>query len=178
MASMTEWLRKWRGIANALEEGIYESITVQRGDEIYEVLRVSIFDQEIDGGKHYVVTPSTDFEDQLAALSRRTRETGLTRVITAKGKPRFILEQGTDALEWMAAVEGVKLENLISATRNGSLWRSIARRVARGEKVKQRLLEAQVEELKEYAREAEYETQRLALELRSAEKELSRHGAE
>ena len=176
MTTMVEWLRDWRKITGQLKDGKYVSINQIEGNDKYEVLRVSTFDTEIDGGKTYVSMPISTFEDQVAMYSRRTRETGLIRVVTAKGAPRFIVEPGGNALEWMAAVEGVKLESLVLAMRNGSLWRSIARRVTENDKRAKQLVEAQIAELKERLQDAEFEASRLRMELRSAEKELGRYG--
>jgi hypothetical protein len=65
MATWTEWLREWRQIAENLREGYYKQITMRHHDKDYDVLRVSLYDAELDGG--------LPFEQY------RNRETGFRR---------------------------------------------------------------------------------------------------
>ncbi len=177
MVTMTRWLAKWRTVADDVEDGFYVPITVELDGRSFEVLRVSKFDTEIDGPKNGIQTTSSAFEDRTALFSHITRDTGLIRVVTTKGRPWFILEPGEEVLEWLAAVEGVALATLVDATRAGALWRGIARAV-KLEKKRRQLTEAQVAELKYHISEAEDEANQLRRELRLAEKELARLGAE
>ena len=79
------------------------------GDREYEVLRVSIFDEDIDGPKTFVQTSSSSFEDKTALYCHLTRDIGLIRVITTKGQLWFIMEPGTEVLGWITAVEEMTL---------------------------------------------------------------------
>jgi hypothetical protein len=174
MVTVANWLTNWRRIADGLEDGVYEPITAHHGGVNYEVLRLSKFDEEIDGLKNVVQTTSSAFEDKTALLSHLTRDTGLIRVVTKKGRAWFVLEPGEEVLEWIAAVEGVSLAKLLSSSRAGVLWRRMAKAV-KLEKRRRRLSEAQGQELKKQIIEAENEAIRLRLELSDVEGELARH---
>ena len=112
---------------------------------------VSNYNPLLDGEKIYVSMPTSSFEAQVANYSRRTAEVGLARVITTKGAPRFILEQGPEALEWLAFLEGMDVGRLSNAMRSGSLWRDVAEHLMYSEtaKVVDTIRRAQLDVLKE-----------------------------
>ena len=170
---MSEWLKSWRTIVGQLEPATYEPITVTFEGTKYEVLRVSLFDEEIDGTKKVVQTPSSIFEDKTALYCHLTRDTGVMRVVTTKGRFWFIVEPGSEVFDWLAAVEHVGQSALRQALRAGVLWRGIAKR-AHKEKRILRLIEAEVEELNHQLAEAQHELDELKLELSRAQRELSR----
>ena len=133
MATLSQWLRDWRSIADRLTEPGREAITMTHDDRTYEVLAVATYVPGIEEGHIMARTPSRDFDGKVALYSRRTRDTGLMRLITNKGAPRFVLRPGAEAMEWASAVEGIPAAKLVSASRMGGVSHGIARR-ARQEK--------------------------------------------
>jgi hypothetical protein len=174
MVAMTRWIQGWREIARDLADGVYVSITAnpaaQEGRR-FEVLRVSKFDQEVDGAKNAVLTPSSRFEDSTALLCHLTRDAGIVRVITTKGRPWFILEPGEDVLQWAAAIEGVTRAELLVATRSGVLWQRIAKRAKR-EKKAAALAKLRALELESQLADAEDEVNRLRAAVRLERQEV------
>ena len=142
----------------------------------YEVLHISIFDPEIDGERRVVRTPVRVFDDKLALFTRRTRDIGLVRVIAVRGRPRYVLEPGADALDWAADVEGVSVRVLTQSAREGALGRQVARLVRHRERQSREIVEAQVRALRERAEDAEAEAALLRAELRVRERDLAQYG--
>ena len=119
MVTISEWLRDWRTIVGGLEDGSYQPIMASHRNHAgrrFEVLRVSKFDREIDGSKSAIQTSSSAFEDSTALLCHLTRDAGIVRVVTTKGRPWFILEPGEEVLDWAAAVEDVSQKELEEVT--------------------------------------------------------------
>ncbi|MER8817197.1 hypothetical protein NKJ36_25040 [Mesorhizobium sp. M0142] len=125
-----------------------------------------------------VRTSAREFDDKVALFSHLTRDIGLVRVITIRGRPRFVLEPGADVLDWAADVEGVSVRELAQAVREGSLGRRVARLVQRHERRSRQVVEAQVQALRERAEDAEAEAALLRAELSVRERDLARFGAD
>lgn len=174
MATLPEWLRDWRGIAERVTAGHYEAITVEREGTTYEIMRISAFDQEIDGDRRAVRTGARTFDDKTALYTHLTRDTGVVRFITMRGNPTYVLEPGSDAFEWAADVEGVSVREMALAVREGALGREVARLVRRGERRSRDILAAQVAALKQRAEDAEDEALMLRAELKARERDLAR----
>lgn len=172
MTGMAEWLKNWREIVGEMRSGKYVSVTSVIDKRSYEVIRVSLYDETIDSSKKFVTTSASAFEDKTALYSHLTRDTGVIRVITTKGRNWFVVEPGADVLEWLTAVEGVSLPSLRRALRMGQLWRGIAKR-AQKEKRLRRLAEAEVEELTARLDEVRLELSQIEIELAQAKVQLS-----
>lgn len=170
MVTWAEWLRGWRGIADSVPEGEFEDIVMTSNEIDYVVLRVSQYDQDIDGDRRVVRTTSRDFDDQVALFTRRTRDVGFVRVITVRGRPRYVLEPGAGALEWAAAVEGVTMRELVESVREGKL----GRRVSRSFRQRERQAAARVQALREQLEDAEEEVDRLRLDIRTMDRDIRR----
>lgn len=166
MATWTDWLRDWRQIAESVPEGQYEPITMRLGGRDYDVLRISAFDAEIDGDRRVIRTATRDFDNKVALYTRRTRDIGLVRVISVRGRPRYVLEPGADALEWAADVEGVSLRELTLSAREGALGRQVARMVRQSARRSPEVIDAELQALRERAEDAEAEAELLRAELR------------
>jgi hypothetical protein len=175
MATWTEWLREWRQIAETLREGYYEQITMHHREKDYDVLRVSLYDADLDGERRVVRTPIREFDDKVALFTRRTRDIGLVRVIAVRGRPRYVLEPGADALEWAADIEGVSLRELTQSVREGALGRRVARLANRQERRSREIVEAQVQALRERVEDVEAEAAMLKAELHARERDLNRY---
>lgn len=176
MVALTEWLRDWRNIADEVSAGRYESIEVEREGTTYEILRISAFDREIDGGRRAVRTGARTFDDKTALYTHLTRDTGIVRFITMRGNPAYVLEPGSHAVEWAADVEGISVAEMALVVREGALGRQVARLVRRGERQSRDILAAEVAALRQRAEDAEDEAVILRAELRARERDLSRLG--
>lgn len=174
MVAQAEWLRDWRGIAEGVAAGRYEAITADLAGTTYEILRVSAFDSSIDGDRRAVRTGARAFDDKTALYTHLTRDTGVVRFITMRGSPTYVLEPGSDAVEWAAAVEGVSVREMAQAVREGALGREVARLVRRGERHARDILTAQVDALEQRALDAEGEAELLRAELRARRRALDR----
>jgi hypothetical protein len=170
LATLTDWLKGWRTIADGLGEPGRAPITMAHGGRTYEVLIVSTYEPGMEEGYVVAKTASRDFDGKVALYSRRTRDTGLMRIITNKGTPRFVLRPGADAIEWASAVEGIPASRLISASRLGAVSRGIARRARQEKWDTERMddawisLEAQIIELEEEIEELRNESRALKRE--------------
>ena len=171
MVTLRAWIDDWKKVTEGVKDGVYEPINASVGEDTFEILRVSKFDQEIDGPRKTVETPARIFDDKVALFTHRTRDSGIVRIITKKGRKCFVLEQGTEVIEWAAAVEGVSTAELRGTAGESALWRSIALQV-RLQKARRAVLVAQVEQLKQRTMETEQEVQNLQLRLRIAMEQL------
>ena len=107
----------------------------------------------------------------MALYSHRTRDTGLARVITNKGSPVYVLQRGTDALRWAAAVEGMSVDSMVVATRAGTAERGIARRARQQGRTTEELKEI-ADALSQRIFDAEQELGELEAELRAVRREF------
>ena len=87
-------------------------------------------------------------------------------MISVRGRPRYILEPGPDALEWAVDIEGVSLRELTLSSREGALGRRVARPVRQSTRRSREVLEAELQALRERAEDAEAEAELLRVELR------------
>lgn len=174
MAALTTWLQDWRAIADGVRKGYYESITAEHAGRDYEVLQISGFDSEVDGPRRVVRTPARKFDDKVALFTRRTRDLGIVRVIIVRGQPKYVLEPGADALDWAADVEGVSKRELTDSVREGAVGRLVARAVKKRMRKSREAIEAQVQALRERAKDAEDEAATLWAELRARESQLAK----
>jgi hypothetical protein len=173
VATLSGWLRDWRNIAENVPVGNYEEITVELDGTTYEIMRISAFDQEIDGDRRAVRTGARIFDDKTALYTHLTRDTGVVRFITMRGSPTYVLEPGADVIEWAAAVEGISVREMAAAVREGALGKKVARLVKRGQRHAREVLVAQVTGLQQRAEDAEHEVAMLRLELRARERDLA-----
>ncbi|ESY96673.1 hypothetical protein [Mesorhizobium sp. LNHC229A00] len=175
MPSLASWIQSWREVAEEVPAGRYVPINVERDGVSYEILRISNFDPQIDGERRFVRTGAREFDDRVALFTHLTRDIGLVRVISLRGRPRWVLEPGADSLEWLADVEGVSVRELSLAAREGALGRRVAGLVRRRERRSREVLEAQVQALRERAEDAEAEAALQRAELQTKERDLSRY---
>jgi len=146
--------RAWSALAKKYTDKSGETYTVigrERDDEgePFELLRLSRYSPKLDAGKLAIRTSTRDFDEMPVEMSRRTRDLGVTRFITNKGKPLFVLEPGADVLEWMAIREGVSESELINITRRGEVGRAVRRKDRRALKASQQETEATIRAHKE-----------------------------
>ena len=170
MVSLREWVNDWRATADDISDGEQRGITMRHDGQDYEVLTVRAYEAEIDEGRKLARTVSRAFDNQVALYSRRTRDTGLARVITKRGEPSIVLEQGPEALKWAAAIEGMSVPVLIAATRDGALGRGVAKS-RRGRRSRDELEEI-AEALSARKFDAEQEATDLQSELKAVEYEI------
>ena len=168
----------WREIAESVPADRYGDITATAGGQAFKILRISHFDADVDGGKMMVETAARDFSDASPYFSHITRDAHVSRIITLRGKPKFVLEPGSQVIKFKAAREGVSVSKFIAAAREGSLGRRIAEEAIREEKTARLCAEAKVLALTERLKDIEEETAMLNIELRAARKELALRGAE
>ena len=183
MIQFKEWVSDWRVGINGLDEHDGRVETGADTDPIriyaewrgrpYEVLQVSLYDAALDGGRKMSRVSSRDFDNKVALYSHRTRDTGIARVILNKGRPRYLIEQGSEALEWAAAVEGMPISDMVTAAREGLSRLGRVRRVVRSPKAKKEL--AILEDvIRQRMFDAEQEIDALKSDLRMIEHERSR----
>ena len=169
MPTLQAWLRDWRRIADSAAPGRYESITTERDGRQYEILRISSYDAEIDGERRAVRTGARTFDDKTALYTHLTRDTGVIRLITMRGQPRYVLEPGSEAVEWAADVEGVSVRELAHAVREGGLGREVARIVRHGVRASREMAAAQATALRRRAASADAEVRLLRAQLATLE---------
>jgi hypothetical protein len=177
VASWTDWLRNWRRIADAVPNNHYDAINVEIDGTQYEVLRISNYDADIDGDRRVITTGSRDFDDRVALFSRRTRDIGFVRVIEVRGRPRYVLEPGADALDWAAVVEGTTVRQLALSVQEGALGRRVGRLVTRRQRHAVDMLRAKIQALRERLEDAELQALSLRAELNARESDLRRSGS-
>jgi hypothetical protein len=171
MVSLRDWVNNWRDTEERLAESERVGIIMRHGGNDYEVLTVRAYDAEIDEGRKLARTVARAFDNQVALYSRRTRDSGLARVITKRGTPYYVLERGPGALEWAAAVEGMSIPLLVAATREGALGLGLSRNRRRLQRTREDLEEI-VEALSARKFDAEQEADELQTELKAVEFEL------
>ena len=176
MATLSAWLQGWRTIADGLDPGDQEPITMTFARRSYEVLVVSAYEPGMEDGLIIAKTASRDFDSKVALYSRRTRDTGLVRIITNKGAPRFVLRPGGEAMEWASAIEGVPAARLLAATRPGAVGRGIARR-ARRENWDTIKVELALATINDQIIDMDEELEELRNEARALEREIARSAA-
>ena len=137
------------------------------------MLQVSLFDPSVDEGRKIARITSRDFDNKVALYSHRTRDTGLARAITNKGRPRYLIEQGRDALKWAAAVEGMPVVHLLAATREGAIGLGQLQRIMQRKNPLARLKEL-AEAMHQRIFEAEQEIAAMQAELRVIERDIGR----
>lgn len=168
----------WREVAESVPADRYGNIVASAGGEDFKILRISHYDEDVDGGRKMVDTASRDFDDAQAYFSHVTRDAHLTRAITLRGKRKFVLEPGPQVIGFKAAREGVSVKTFIAAAREGILGRRIAEMAIREEKDARLLAEAKVQVLEARIQDLKEETAMLNIELRAARRELASRGAE
>jgi hypothetical protein len=178
MPTLQEWLADWQAMLRDIDEDTYTFLTSAHEGEAYRVLKVSIYDREIDGEKRSIATTAKRFDRKVAYFTHRVRDTTIPRVITVRGAPRWVLEPGPDCHSYAAAVEGVSARDMEAALRRSALGRIVAKRAKRGQKRQREMLEIEKESLEERLRDAHEEIAILAGHLRHVERELAARGAE
>ena len=183
-----EWVSDWRSHAKMLdsEDGGRShgaggehllAITGTWREYEYEVLRVLQFNPAVDGGRKVSRIASRDFDNKVALYSHRTRDTGIARVITNKGRPAYIIEQGKQALEWAAVAEGMSIAHLSAATREGAIGLGHLPRILlmKPPQVRQVRLKELAEVMRRRIFDAEQDIAALRSELRAVEHEIEQH---
>lgn len=152
----TDWKkpRIWRELAEEHTDSSGSTYVpiVHRSEEggpSYELLRISRYSEEFDAERPAIRTSIRHFDLRPAELSRRTRDLGVARFITKKGKPVFVLESGADVFEWMAKREGVAESAFIEMARLGELARIVRRNDRKARKASLEEAEAQSQAYRE-----------------------------
>lgn len=188
--SFRHWVSDWRthvkllDIAAGAEAAAgSEEVAHKKGDHIaivsrwggveYDVLSVTVFDPLLDGGRKLAQVTSRDFDNKVNLYSHRTRDTGLPRAITNKGRPRYLMEQGPDALRWGAAVEGMSVDALVMAAIEGCVGLGRLPRIRQAEKPLEALKALSVT-IKERSIAVKREMAALEEELRALDWELEK----
>jgi len=166
----------WREVAESIPFDRYGDITANVGEQTFKILRISRYSEEIDGDRAMVSTASRDFTDAQAFYTHITRDAHVSRVITLRGKPAYVLEPGPQVIKFKAAREGVSVKEFIAAAREGALGRLIAEAALREEKSARLVAEAKVKMLEERINELHEEEAILNFELRAARRELASRG--
>ena len=149
--SWSDWTkpRAWRKLAEEHTDKSGEEYIVIGNEsddegEPFELLRLSRFSAKFDADKLAIRTSIREFDDMPVEMSRRTRDLGVTRFITNKGRPIFVLEPGADVIKWMAIREGVTEGELINIARRGEVGRAVRRKDRRALKASQQEAEATI----------------------------------
>ena len=168
----------WREVAESVPVDRYGNIVASAGGEDFKILRISHYDEDVDGGRKMVNTASRDFDDSQAYFSHITRDAHVARAITLRGKRKFVLEPGSQVIPFKAAREGVSVKTFVAAAYEGALGRRIAELAIREEKDARLLADARVRVLEARLKDVEEEAAMLQFELRAARRELASRGAE
>ena len=179
-----DWVNDWRSCVKVLEEDAGQrrasaaterplSITAAWEGEDHDVMQVLLFDPSVDEGRKMARITSRDFDNKVALYSHRTRDTGLARAITNKGRPRYLVEQGRDALKWAAVAEGMPITHLITATREGAIGLGQLQRIMRSKRPQAEMKEL-AQKIRQRIFEAEQEIIAMQAELRVIDREIER----
>lgn len=171
---LKEFVEDWREVMESTPRDRYGSVVSPLGGREFTILTISHFDDDVDGTRPLIETSSREFDDGSAYFIHTTRDAQLARVITHRGRRRYVVEPGPDALDYMAGREGVSKARLLRAARDGEL----GRRLARGENRKRRDAEATIAALNDRIRDLEEEIAALDSERRHLSRELAGRGAE
>ena len=174
--SWADWTkpRAWRKLAEQHTDASGETYVIigqesEDGGEPFELLRLSRYSPKLDADKLVIRTPTRDFDEKPVEMSRRTRDLGITRFITNKGKPLFVLESGADVVIWMAIREGVSESELINIARRGEVGRAVRRKDRRALKASQQETEATIRAYEENVYKLESDLAQTKVELNRAE---------
>jgi hypothetical protein len=175
---LNEFLGDWKSAAAQLENGEFLPIYATADGKRFEVLRFSLFDEEVDGEKALIPTPVTSFTDRPAYYVHRTLYGSAARVLTRRDVRKFVLETGPEATEYLAARDGISPRALVRATRQGDQGRRLARRVKSSERKKQTALTWEIEVRDETIEELQAEIAALTAERNHLARELAARGSE
>jgi hypothetical protein len=168
----------WRDVIESTPPDRYGHVVAAAGGADFKILTVSHFDNDIDGDRALIETASRDFDDGSAYFTHITRDALIGRMITHRGRPRYVIEPGPDALDYMAAREGVSAKRLVRAAREGELGRRLSAMAMREEKRKRNAAETTIAALNGRIQELEDEIGMLVKERNHLQRELARCGAE
>ncbi len=170
--SWEDWAkpRAWRKLAEEHTDKLGEEYVVigherDDEDEPFELLRLSRYSAKFDADKLALHTSIRAFDSMPVEMSRRTRDLGVARFITDKGKPIFVLEPGADVLKWMAIRERVAERELINIARRGEVGRAVRRKDRRALKASQQETGATVSAYEERIRELKSELAQTKVDL-------------
>lgn len=173
--SWADWTkpRAWRNLAEQHTDKTGEEYVVigharEEGDDSFELLRLSRYSEKFDVDKMALRTSIRAFDETPVEMSRRTRDLGIVRFITNKGKPIFVLEPGADVLEWMAFREGVAESELLNIARRGELGRLVRRKDRRALKASRQEAEATILAYQEHILRLESNLSQTKVELNRA----------
>lgn len=176
--NIKDWNDDWREVAESVPADKYGNIVANVDGQDYKILRVSHFDEDVDGGKTMLDTAARTFDDAQAYFSHITRDAHVARALTVRGHRRFVLEPGPQVIPFKAAREGVSVKKFVAAAREGALGRRIAEAAIQEEKDARLVAEAKVAVLTARLKDIEEEAAMLQYELRAARRELASRGAE
>ena len=176
--SFKDFTTSWRDVIDSTPTDRYGHVVAGVGGVDFNILTVSHFDDDVDGDRTLIETASRDFDDGSAYFTHITRDALVGRVITHRGRPRYVIEPGPDALDYIATREGVSVKRLIRAAREGELGRRLAAVAIREEKHKRVMAEATTITLNGRIKDLEDEIGLLVTERNHLQRELARRGAE
>lgn len=167
-----KWLKNWRTIADTSSPTTYIPIVTTVDGTVFEVLRVSKFQQDHDGNKAHIETTIREFNDKTALHSKATRDLGIVLVISNNRKPTFVIEPGADVLEWRASTHGVSAKKLLEVMREGEIGRRVRRKDRNALKNSREQQAAAIEELNDELAETRAHEKKLLAQLAEIELEL------
>lgn len=175
---LDEFVRDWRNVMEQIPDGYVGYVTARTAGQDYDLFAASMFDPDLDADRIALEIRSRRFDDAVAFYIHLVRDLGVPLVITYRGRPRWFLEPGPDALDYMAERARTTPNNLARVARHGEIGRKIARRVRSPLKVDLRnaknIIAAQEEEIAELSDEIAV----LTSERNSLSRELAARGSE
>lgn len=137
-------------------------------NEPYELLQLSRYSAKYDSNKSVIHTPIREFDAKPVEMSRRTRDLGVARFITDKGKPIFVLEPGADVLKWTAIREGITEMELVNIARRGEVGRAVRRKDRLALKASKQEGEAKIQAYQEHIHKLERDLAQAKVDLNGA----------
>lgn len=171
--------RAWRKLAEEHTDELGQKYVVigQKSDdenEPYELLQLSRYSAKYDSNKSVIHTPIREFDAKPVEMSRRTRDLGVARFITDKGKPIFVLEPGADVLKWTAIREGITEMELVNIARRGEVGRAVRRKDRLALKASKQEGEAKIQAHQEHIQKLERDLAQAKVDLNGAKDELNK----
>ncbi len=176
--TIRDFSKLWKTKIERLRGDQYLKIYGQVGSQFFEVLEFAKFDEKIDGDKSLIKVSLTDFTEAPASYARRVLLGSAGRVVTWRGDPLYVLEQGRDALSFIASREGISVRFLLQACRQGELGRQIAQKIKKRERSERKSLEIAIAAREERIADLNSEIAALTLERNHLARELAARGAE
>lgn len=168
-------------VFSALESGLYAPVTDRFEKRDYQVFVLSVWDEDVDTGKKAHTVSMSELNNRAGFHIHHARDTATSLVVMDRRAPKWILEPGEEAVEYLCARKGASQRELRDIFLAGDIGRLVSKKYRlERKKLRQQVKEAaalgavaevsveqmtrEIEDLKLYVRALEVERDRLQKE--------------